>query len=86
MEKVLALNLAAVKASTDESAAVAKQLLAAKDLQEFIALVMAQSKLSTEKAQSYDCHLAEIASSTNSELSKVVEAQIAETKGRHGQE
>jgi phasin family protein len=82
VEKVVALNLDVVKASTEESIATAKQLLAAKDPQEFIALVTAQSKLSAEKAQSYGRHLTEIASSTQAELSKVVEAQVAETKGK----
>lgn len=82
VEKVVALNLAAVKASTEESTATAKQLLAAKDPQEFIALVTAQSKLSVDKAQSYGRHLTEIASNTQAELSKAVEAQVAETKGK----
>lgn len=82
VEKVVALNLAAVRASAEESTAAAKQLIAAKDPQEFLALVTEQSKLSAEKAQSYGRHLAEIASSTNAELSKAVEAQVAETKGK----
>ncbi|MDP3843347.1 MAG: phasin family protein [Oxalobacteraceae bacterium] len=82
VEKIVALNLAAVKASTEESTSAAKQLLAAKDPQEFLALVTAQAKLSAEKAQSYGRHLAEISSSTQAELSKVVEAQITETKDK----
>ncbi|MEO8169362.1 MAG: TIGR01841 family phasin, partial [Oxalobacteraceae bacterium] len=82
VEKVVALNLAAVKASTEESTAAAKQLLAAKDPQEFLTLVTAQAKQNAEKAQSYGRHLAEISSSTSAELSKVVEAQIAETKDK----
>lgn len=82
VEKVVALNLAAVKKSTEESSAVAKQLFAAKDPQEFIALVTTQSKQSAEKAQSYGRDLAEIASSTQAELSKVVESQVAETKDK----
>jgi phasin family protein len=82
VEKVVALNLAAVKSSAEESTAAAKQLLAAKDPQEFLSLVAAQAKLNAEKAQSYGRQLAEIASSTNAELSKVVEAQVAETKDK----
>ena len=82
VEKVVALNLAAVKASAEESTSAAKQLLAAKDPQEFIALVTAQAKLNAEKVQSYGRHLTEIASSTKVELNKLVEAQIAETKDK----
>ena len=82
VEKVVALNLAAVKSSTEETIAAAQQLFAAKDPQEFLALVTAQSKLNAEKVQSYGRHLADIASSTNAELSKVVEAQVAQTKDK----
>lgn len=82
VEKVVALNIAAVKASTEESTAAAKQLLTAKDPQEFLALVTAQAKLNAEKVQSYGRHLTEIVSSTKAEFNKAVEAQIAETKDK----
>ncbi|MEO6354176.1 MAG: TIGR01841 family phasin [Burkholderiaceae bacterium] len=82
VEKVVALNLAAVKASSEESTAAAKQLLAAKDPQEFLALITDQAKLNAEKAQSYGRTLAEIASSTTAELNKATEAQVAETKDK----
>lgn len=82
VEKVVALNLAAVKASAEESTATAKQFLAAKDPQEFLALITAQAQQNAEKAQSYSRHLTEIASSTNAEFGKVVEAQVAETKNK----
>lgn len=82
VEKVVALNLAAVKSSTEDTTATAKQLFAAKDPQEFLAMLTAQSKLTAEKVQSYGRHLADIASSTNAELSKVVEAQVAQTKDK----
>jgi len=82
VEKVVALNLAAAKASTEESSAAAKQLLTAKDPQEFLALVTAQAKLSAEKMQSYGRHLTEIVSGTKAEFNKAFEAQIAETKDK----
>lgn len=82
VEKIVALNIAAVKASTEESSAVAKQLLTAKDPQEFLNLVTAQAKLNAEKMQSYGRHLTEIAASTKAEFSKAVEAQITETKDK----
>lgn len=82
VEKVVALNLAAVKASSEESTAAAKQFLAAKDPQEFFSLVTVQATLNAEKVQSYGRQLAEIASNTKAELNKVVEAQIAEAKDK----
>lgn len=79
MEKVIELNINATKASIDESSATAKQLLAAKDPQEFFALTTAQAQPSTEKALAYTRHLAGIASSTQAEFTKAAEAQIAES-------
>jgi phasin family protein len=80
MEKIVALNLAAAKSSTEESTAAVKQLFTAKDPQEFFALVTAQAKLNAEKAQSYSRNLADIASSSKAEISKLVEAQVAGTR------
>jgi len=82
IEQVVALNLAAVKASSEEATATAKQLFAAKDPQEFLELVTAQSKLNAEKVQSYSRHLTDIASVSKAQLSKTVEAQIAQTKDK----
>lgn len=82
MEQVIALNVAAVKAASEESAAAARQLLAAKDPQEFMTFVSDQAKLNAEKVQSYGRHLAEITTSAKDDLSKVVESQMAETKDK----
>jgi phasin family protein len=82
VEKVVALNLAAAKASSEEATAAAKQLFAVKDPQEFFAQVTAQSKLNAEKAQSYGRHLTEIASTSKAGFSKTVEAQIAQAKDK----
>lgn len=62
VEKVVALILAVVKASAEDSAAAAKQLFAAKDRQELIALVTE----ATETVQ-------EQASKATDQFSKVVE-------------
>lgn len=78
IEKVIDLNLSLVKASMEESAATAKQLLAAKDPQEFFALTGAQAQPSAQKAIAYGRHLASIASSAQAEFSKAAEEQIAE--------
>ncbi|MGN6701650.1 MAG: TIGR01841 family phasin [Burkholderiaceae bacterium] len=77
-EKVIALNVNAAKASIDESAAAARQLLAARDPQEFFTLSAAQVQPNAEKALAYGRHLAGIASSTQAEFVKVAEEQIAE--------
>lgn len=79
VEKVIDLNLNAAKASLEESNAAAKQFLAAKDAQEWLALTAAQAQPTAEKALAYGRHLASIASGVQAELSKAVETQIAET-------
>jgi phasin family protein len=75
--KLINLNITAAKASMDESAATAKQILAAKDPQEFVSLVTAQIKPNFEKTLAYGNHVAGIASSTQAELTKAAETQIA---------
>jgi phasin family protein len=77
--KVVDLNINAAKASLEESATAAKQLLAARDPQEFFALSAAHAQPNTEKALAYGRHLATIASGTQAEFTKAAEAQIAET-------
>jgi phasin family protein len=57
-----------------------KQLMTAKDPQEFFTLVTAQAKLNAEKLQSYNRTLAEIAANSKEELSKVVESQVSESR------
>ena len=81
-EKVIALNLAATKASVQESTASAKHLFAAKDAQEFFAVAASQAKPGAEKATSYGRHLSEIVSGIQAEFAKTTEAQIAEAKTR----
>jgi phasin family protein len=78
VEKLINLNLTAVKASMEESSAATKQILAAKDPQEFLSLVSAQTKPNLEKAIAYGSHVANIASSAQAEFSKAAETQIAE--------
>ncbi|MYM68593.1 TIGR01841 family phasin [Pseudoduganella sp. FT55W] len=79
VEKFVDLNLTAAKASLEETSATTKQLLAAKDPQEFFSLATAQAQPSAEKTIAYGRHLATIASSTGAEFSKAAETQIAET-------
>lgn len=79
VEKIVDLNLNVAKATLEESNAAARQLMSAKDAQEFFSLSTAQAQPNAEKAIAYGRHLASIASSTQAEFTKAAEAQIAET-------
>lgn len=79
VEKVVDLNLNAAKASLEDSAVAARQLLAAKDPQEFLSLTAAQAQPTAAKAIAYGRHLAGIASTAQAEFTRAAEEQIAET-------
>lgn len=79
VEKLVELNITAVKASLEESTAAARQLLSAKDPQEFFSLSAAQVQPTAEKALSYSKQVAAIAAGTQAEFTKAAETQIAET-------
>ncbi|GAB3543670.1 phasin family protein [Noviherbaspirillum agri] len=79
VEKMIDLNLNVAKASLEESTSAAKQLLAAKDAQEWVTLAAAHVQPNAEKAITYGRHLATIASGVQAEFSKAAEAQLAET-------
>jgi phasin family protein len=78
MEKLIDLNINAAKATLDDSSAAARQLLSAKDPQEFFSLTAAQAQPTAEKALSYGRQLASIAAGTGAEFSKAAESQIVE--------
>lgn len=78
VEKLVDLNLTAVKSSLEDSNSAAKQLLAAKDPQELSSLLAAQAQPSAEKALAYGRHVATIASSAQAEFTKAAEEQVAE--------
>lgn len=79
VEKIIDLNINAAKASLEDSANTARQLLAAKDPQEFFSLSAAQAQPATAKVIAYGRHLAGIASSTQQEFTRATEEQIAST-------
>ncbi|MBI3283952.1 MAG: phasin family protein [Burkholderiales bacterium] len=79
VEKFVELNMTVAKTSFEESTATAKQLLAAKDPQEFFSLTAAQAQPVAEKVLAYSRHLANITSSTQAEFTHAAETQIAET-------
>ncbi len=77
IEKLVTLNITALKASMEESSVAARQMLAAKDPQEFLAVVTAQSKPALEKAVAYGNHVSGIASGAHAEFVKAAEVQMA---------
>lgn len=79
IEKIVDLNMNVVRASLEESTSAARQLMTAKDAQEFAAMTTAQAQPTAEKALAYSRHLKNIASSTQSDFTKTAEAQITET-------
>ncbi|RDK11099.1 TIGR01841 family phasin PhaP1 [Cupriavidus lacunae] len=78
VEKLVELNLQVVKTTFAESVDNAKKALSAKDAQELLAIQAAAVQPVAEKTLAYTRHLYEIASETQSEFTKVAEAQLAE--------
>ena len=79
MEKLVELNINAARTSLESSQNLTRQLLSAKDPQEFFSVTTSQAQPTAEKAMSYSRELASIASGTGAEFSKVAETQIVET-------
>lgn len=77
-ERLLELNLAAAKATLEESVEGVQALMSAKDVQEFVALSTALSQPTLEKAVSYSRTVYGIANGAGGEVSRIVDAQIAE--------
>jgi len=77
VEKLVELNLQVAKASLSEVQATATASLGVKDAQELLALQAGLLQPAAEKAAAYGRHLYDIAASTNAEVSKVAEAQVA---------
>jgi phasin family protein len=78
VEKTAELNLQAAKALLGEAADHARAVLAAKDLQELLALQAGQLQPAAQKAASYSRHVYDIAAATQADLRSIVEAQVAE--------
>ena len=78
VEKVIELNMNVAKAALEEGTSNARQLLTAKDPQEFLALSASQVQPSAEKATSYGREVLTIVSGLQAEVSKAAESQIGE--------
>lgn len=79
VEKLVDLNINAAKATLEDTSNTTRQLLTAKDPQEFFTTAAAQAQPAAEKAMSYSRQLASIAAGTQAEFNKAAETQIAET-------
>jgi phasin family protein len=77
-ERLSALNFNTAKAIFEEGVDQAKALLNAKDVQEYVNLSAATTQPTLEKAIAYSRGMYEIATQTQGELAKFVEAQAAE--------
>lgn len=77
-EKLVDLNLAAAKATMEESAEKAAQLMSVKDVQELVSVTGGPAQPSVEKFVSYSRTVYGIASGAGAEVSRIVETQIAD--------
>lgn len=77
-ERLAALNLNTARQFLDEGVAQAKAVLAAKDIQELMALQSNAATPLIEKALEYAKNAYEIAKDTQEQVAKIVEAQYAE--------
>ncbi len=80
VEKLVELNLQVAKATMGEAAETAKAVLSVKDAQELLALQAGLLQPAAEKAAAYSRHVYDIAASTNAEVSRIAESQVADAQ------
>jgi phasin family protein len=80
VEKLVELNLQVAKAALGEAGDAATAALSVKDAQELLALQTSLLQPSAEKAAAYSRHVYDIAAATNAEVTKAVEAQVADAQ------
>ncbi len=78
LEKVVELNIQTLKAAMHETSDATLAALSIKDLQEFASLQPNLAQPMTEKLLSYSQHVYEIASSTQAEFAKALEANATD--------
>lgn len=81
-EKLVNLNIAAVKAAFQETSEGGQTLLGARDVPEFFALANSFTQPGAEKAIGYLRNVYGIASGANAELTKIFESQVSEANRR----
>jgi phasin family protein len=82
VEKLVELNLQVARAAIGEVAENTKAAMSAKDAQEFLALQAGLLQPAAEKAAAYGRHLYDIAATTNAEVTKIAEAQVATAQSK----
>ena len=80
VEKLVELNVQVARTALTEAAETTKAALSVKDAQELLALQAGLLQPAAEKAAAYSRHVYDIAASTNAEVTKVAEAQVAEAQ------
>jgi phasin family protein len=80
VEKLVELNLQVAKAALGEAGDTARAALSVKDAQELLSLQASLLQPSAEKAAAYSRHVYDIAAATNAEVTKAVEAQVADAQ------
>ena len=80
VEKLVELNLQVAKAAVGEAAETSQAVLSVRDAQELLTLQAGLLQPAAEKAAAYSRHLYDIAASTNAEVTKVAEAQLADVQ------
>jgi phasin family protein len=76
-ERVVDLNFATARASVEDSAAGARQMLAAKDPQELLAVTAAQAQPAVAKAIAYSGELTAITAAAQAEITGIVRRELA---------
>lgn len=82
LQKIVELNINAARASLEDSSAVTRQLMSARDPQEFVSLTVAQAQPTMAKALSYGRHLADIATTAQDTLARATAEQISDASNR----
>lgn len=77
-EKLVDLNLKAIKATLDEVSEKSHQVSAVKDAQEAVAMTSGLVQPSAEKAMAYSKHIYDIVSAVHADLAKLGESHLSE--------
>ena len=80
VEKLVELNLQVAKTALGEAGDTARAAFSVKDAQELLALQASLLQPSAEKAAAYSRHVYDITALTNAEVTKAVEAQVADAQ------
>ncbi len=81
-EKILALNMAAAKASAEDSILAMQELMALKDPQAFLWRASALAKSGGEKIAAYGSHLADVGTFTKAEFAKIADAHVSDSQSK----